>query len=149
MNRHTIPLGRILGIPIGLDSFLVLDFGLIPGRWPLATTRLNLRTGLGHNIGSWAGQRPSCCCERTAARVGTFVVAMHYKIRFGASRSLYSAYLPKSAPNQPLPWVNSDLHRWACCQFALQSSFSCCSLSSWMLCRYWPWPNIWSILTSC
>jgi len=29
MNRHTIPLGRILGIPIGLDYSWFLIFGLI------------------------------------------------------------------------------------------------------------------------
>lgn len=40
MNRHTIPLGRILGIPIGLDYSWFFDFcaahldagrGLLPG----------------------------------------------------------------------------------------------------------------------
>jgi len=38
MNRHTIPLGRILGIPIGLDYSWFLIFVLITwddGRWLL------------------------------------------------------------------------------------------------------------------
>ena len=34
MNRHTIPLGRILGIPIGLDYSWFLIFGLIT--WTMA-----------------------------------------------------------------------------------------------------------------
>jgi len=60
MNRHTIPLGRILGIPIGLDYSWFLIFGLITWTMAVGYYPAEFKNWLQSSIGSWARRPPSC-----------------------------------------------------------------------------------------
>ena len=54
MIRQNIPLGRVMGIPVGLDYSWFLIFALADlDRWQPATIPLSLRTGHRCCIGSW------------------------------------------------------------------------------------------------
>lgn len=82
MNRHTIPLGRILGIPIGLDYSWFLIFGLIT--WTMAVGYYPAE------FKNWPVVQYWIVAAMTAVmlfvsillhELGHSVVAMYYKIR--------------------------------------------------------------------
>ena len=60
MNRHTIPLGRIMGIPIGLDYSWFLIFGLITWTMAVGYYPAEFKNRPASGIGSWERRPPSC-----------------------------------------------------------------------------------------
>jgi Zn-dependent protease/CBS domain-containing protein len=81
MNRHTIPLGRILGIPIGLDYSWFLIFGLIT--WTMAVGYYPAEFKDWPTAQYWAMGAASAIMLFVSVllhELGHSVVAMHYKI---------------------------------------------------------------------
>ena len=67
MPRHNIPLGRILGIPIGLDYSWFVIFALLT--WMLADSYLSRRVQGLAAVAVLVHGRGDCCdalCERAA-----------------------------------------------------------------------------------
>jgi Zn-dependent protease len=82
MNRHTIPLGRILGIPIGLDYSWFLIFGLIT--WTMAVGYYPAEYKNWPTAQYWIVAAVTAIMLFVSVllhELGHSVVAMHYKIR--------------------------------------------------------------------
>jgi len=82
MNRHTIPLGRILGIPIGLDYSWFLIFGLIT--WTMAVGYYPAEFKNWPTAQYWIVAAVTAIMLFVSVllhELGHSVVAMHYKIR--------------------------------------------------------------------
>ena len=82
MNRHTIPLGRILGIPIGLDYSWFLVFGLIT--WTMAVGYYPAEFKNWPTVQYWivgAATAIMLFVSVLLHELGHSVVAMSYKIR--------------------------------------------------------------------
>ncbi len=82
MNRHTIPLGRILGIPIGLDYSWFLIFGLIT--WTMAVSYYPAEFNDWPVALYWVVGAATAIMLFVSVllhELGHSVVAMHYKIQ--------------------------------------------------------------------
>jgi Zn-dependent protease/CBS domain-containing protein len=82
MNRYTIPLGRILGIPIGLDYSWFLIFGLIT--WTMAVGYYPAEFKNWPTVQYWIVAAVTAIMLFVSVllhELGHSVVAMHYKIR--------------------------------------------------------------------
>jgi len=82
MNRHTIPLGRILGIPIGLDYSWFLIFGLIT--WSMAVGYYPAEYKNWPTVQYWIVAAATAIMLFVSVllhELGHSVVAMYYKIR--------------------------------------------------------------------
>ena len=118
MNRHTIPLGRIFGIPIGLDYSWFLIFGLLT--WTLAVSYYP------DEFKDWPTTQYWIVGAVTAAmffvsvllhELGHSVVALRYKIPV-RSITLFIfggvSQIGGEPPSSAVLWLSGETTSWAC-----------------------------------
>ena len=150
MNRHTIPLGRILGIPIGLDYSWFLIFGLIT--WTMAVGYYPAEFKDWPVAQYWfvgAATAIMLFVSVLLHELGHSVVAMHYKIPVRSITLFIFGGISQIGAEPPTAaagfWIAIA---GPAVSFALAALFSLLQPFLPVLPRYWPCPNIWPISTS-